>query len=80
MENIVEISKTQVIMAFIATCIEATARTMGIGYREVYDRMKRLDLIEKYLYPCYDVLHTESRENIVQDIQECMTNWERKKS
>ena len=66
-------------MAFVATCIEATARTLGVGYREVYDRMSRLSLIDKYIYPCYDTLHTESRENIVQDLLECMNNWEKKK-
>ena len=78
MEQLIEISQTQVIMAFVATCVEATARTLGTSYQEVYQRMKRLDLIDKYIYPCYNVLHTESRENLVQDLLECMNNWERK--
>ena len=42
MGNFIEISKLQVIMAFVATCVEATARTLGVGYKEVYDRMERL--------------------------------------
>lgn len=40
MENIVEISKTQVVMAFVATCIETTARFLNTSYKEVYQRMK----------------------------------------
>lgn len=78
MPTTIAIPHMQVVMAFVATCIEATARTLGVSYKEVYDRMKRLDLIDNYLYPCYDVLHTESRENIVQNVLECMDNWERK--
>lgn len=80
MNQIVQISQAQVEMAFVATCIEATARTMGISYSEVYNRMKRLNLIDKYIYPCYGVLHTESRENIVKDLMNCMDTWERKLS
>ena len=46
MDNTIQIPHTQVVMAFVATCIEATARTLGVSYKEVYDRMKRLDLID----------------------------------
>ena len=77
MEDIIEIPKTQVIMAFVATCIEATVRTLGTSYQEVYQRMKRLNMIDKYIYPCYNVLHSESRENIVQDLLEYMNKWEK---
>ena len=65
-------------MAFVATCIEATARTLGTDYRKVYDRMARVNLIDDYIYPCYETLHTESRENIVADLLACLTNWEAK--
>ena len=65
-------------MAFVSTCVEATARTQGKTYREVYDRMNRLGLIDNYIYPCYNTLHTESRENIVEDLLTCMNNWEAK--
>ena len=68
MEKIVNIPKTQVILAFVATCIEATARTLGVSYREVFIRMKRLGMIENYIFPNYGVLHTESRENLAQSM------------
>lgn len=72
----IKLTQTQIVLAFISTCIEATARTLGISYIEVYQRMKNLGMIENYIYPNYEVLHTESRENIVRDIIECMNQWE----
>ena len=62
----------------MATCIEATARRLGKSYREVYDRMDRVGMIDGYIYPCYSTLHTESRENIVDDLLSCLKNWEEK--
>lgn len=78
MSNAIEIPQEQVEMAFVATCIEATARKLGKNYREVYDRMERVGMIDGYIYPCYDTLHTESRDNIVADLLTCLKNWEEK--
>lgn len=79
MENIIEISKMQVIMSFVATCIEATARLLNTSYKEVYQRMKNVGMIERYIIPHYEVLHCESRENIAEGMVECLNNWEGKK-
>lgn len=79
MENIIEISKVQVIMAFVATCIEATARLLNTSYKEIYQRMKKVGMIEHYIIPHYEVLHSESRENLAEGIVECLNNWENKK-
>jgi vacuolar-type H+-ATPase subunit D/Vma8 len=79
MKNLVEISKTQMVMAFVATCIETTARWLGTSYKEVYQRMKRVNLIEQYILPHYETLHTESREKLAEGLVECMNNWEAKK-
>lgn len=72
----INISQTQIVLAFVATCIEATARTLGVSYRDVFLRMKRLGMIENYIVPNYGVLHTESRENIALDMIQCMETWE----
>lgn len=72
----INISQTQIVLAFVATCIEATARTLGVSYRDVFLRMKRLGMIENYIVPNYGVLHTESRENIALDMIQCMESWE----
>ena len=72
MSNVIEISKTQIIMAFVATCIETTARWLNVPYIDVYQRMKRVGLIEKYIIPHYETLHTESRENLAEGLVECL--------
>ena len=78
MEQLIEIPHTQVVMAFVATCIESVARLLGVSYKDVYGRMKRVGLIENYILPGYEPLHSESRENIAQGIVDCLKEWEKK--
>ncbi len=63
-------------VAFVATSIGAVARTSGKSYGGVYDRKVRRGLIFNYIYPCYDTLYTNSRENFVADLLQCLDNWE----
>lgn len=79
MKNIVEISRTQVIMTFVAICVETTARRLNTSYKEVYQRMKRVELIERFILPHYETLHSESRENLAEVLVECLNNWEGRK-
>lgn len=79
MKNMVEISRTQVIMTFISTCVETTARLLNTSYREVYQRMKHVGLIERFILPHYETLHSESRDNLAEVMVECLNNWENKK-
>ncbi|MCF0186367.1 MAG: DUF3791 domain-containing protein [Bacteroidaceae bacterium] len=74
----ISLNQVQIKLAFVATCIEATARTLGQTYKDVYVRLKHIGAIENYIYPHYGVLHTESRENVVQDIISLMNEWEAK--
>ena len=76
MKNVVEISKTQVIMTFVATCVETTARVLNTSYKEVYQRMKHVGLIERFILPHYETLCAESRENLAGVLIECLNNWE----
>lgn len=71
-----QISKTQEIMTFVATCVEATARILNTSYKTVFERMKRVKLIENYILPNYEVLHSESRENMAKGLIECLNRWE----
>ncbi len=79
MEKMIEISRNQVVMAFVATCIETTARFLNTSYRDVYQRMKRVGLITDYIVPHYETLHSESRENLAVEMAECLSNWEKSK-
>lgn len=78
MERLIEIPQMQIVMAFVATCIEATARLLNTSYKEVYQRMNRVGLIENYIVPYYETLHSESRENLAQGMVECLKIWEEK--
>ena len=53
---------------FAASCVESVAVALNQPATEVYQRMKRVNLIDGYIFPCYEVLHSESRENVTQDI------------
>ncbi|WP_181976404.1 DUF3791 domain-containing protein [Segatella copri] len=60
------------------SCVEGAARKLGVPYIEIYERMRKVDLINKFILPHYDTLHTESREYLIEDVIECLTNWEKK--
>ena len=76
LEEIRKIPKEQVIMAFVATCIETTARQSGIDYAEIFQRMERVGMIDNYILPNYETLHSESREVLAERLMECLKNWE----
>lgn len=78
MEQLRSIPKNQVIMAFVATSIETTARFLGVSYSEVYQRMNRIGMIEGYILPNYEPLHSESREVLAERMVECLNHWEAK--
>lgn len=59
MDEIRKISKEQVVMSFVATCIETTARYLNTDYREIFQRMERVGMIDDYIIPNYEPLHSE---------------------
>ena len=63
----------------MCSCIESVAESLGCKASEAYRRMERVGLIHDYIIPCYDTLHTESRENVTSDILETLAFWEEKK-
>lgn len=77
MEELRTISKEQILMAFVATCIETTARFLNADYKEIFQRMERVGMIDNYIIPNYDPLHSESREVLAQRLVECLDNWEK---
>ena len=77
MDSLIEKPRTQIVMAFVATCIEATARLLDTSYSEVYQRMNRVGMIENYIVPHYETLHSESRESLAQGMVECLEEWEK---
>lgn len=76
MEKYLEPSKDEIMMAFVASCIESVADRLGVGYREIFERMDKVGMIDEYVYPCYDTLHSESRENLTKSLIETLNRWE----
>lgn len=72
----IEPTKDEIVMAFVASCIEDVANTLDIPYLEIFERMEKVGLIDEYIYPCYESLHTESRENLTKELIDTLTRWE----
>ncbi len=60
--------------SFVVYMIHACANKWGKLPSEVYSILSQADCINKYLVDCYDVLHTQSTNYIVDDIVEYLKN------
>lgn len=78
MEQLIELSQTEIKLTFVASCIEGTARKLGKSYQEIFEHMKRVGMIKDYIWSNYEMLHTESRENVTNNMIECLITWEAK--
>ncbi len=56
------------VLSFVTFCIGAVAHTLKLSRNEVYRMLKTSDILDDYIIPCYDVLHTFSYTYIVDDI------------
>ena len=63
---------------FASSCVEAAARKVGCSTGEMYRRMKRVGLISGFILPGYEVLHTQSREHVTEDVLGALAIWEQK--
>ena len=76
MSTLIQRTDQEILMSFVASCIEDAAEKLGLDYAEVYARMKAVGMIEKYIIPHYDVLHTESRVSVTAGIIDTLMRWE----
>ena len=54
---------------FVIFCIEEVAAKLQLPGNVVYDLLtKKSDILSGYIVPSYDVLHTQSKQYIVDDI------------
>ena len=61
-------------LEFAIFCIENVALKLGVSAEKVYDAFtKKSDILNGYIVPCYDALHTQSKDYIVDDIISFMT-------
>lgn len=76
MKERVQLTKDEIIMGFVASCIEDVADTLGLDYLEVYRRMDAVKMIDEYIILNYEVLHSESRKNVTEGLIDTLKRWE----
>ena len=79
MSMLIQRTDQEILMSFVASCIEDVADKLNLDYAEVYERMKTVGMIDDYIIPHYDVLHTESRANVTAGMIETLKRWEGQK-
>lgn len=57
---------------FAVFCIENIAERIGANASQVYEALKKSLIMDSYILPNYEVLHTQGKEYIVDDILEVM--------
>lgn len=75
-EKIKQLSHDEIVMGFVASCVETVADKLHQPYIEIFERMDKVCLIDNYIYAHYEVLHTESRENLTDILIEALQTWE----
>ena len=64
---------TQKQLAFAVFCIENIAEYLSLRGDEIYFLLaEKSDILDNYIIPCYDALHTQGSEYIVREIVEIM--------
>lgn len=60
-------------LEFAVFCIENVAQRLGVDAEGVYDTLtKKSDILSGYIVPEYEMLHTQSKDYIVDDILQVM--------
>lgn len=76
MEKYIELTPEEIRLGFVSSCVEFVASALKRPYKEVFHRMKHADMLEHYIYACYEPLHTESRENVTAELVELLNRRE----
>ncbi len=57
---------------FTIYCIGIVAEELGRDARDIFRLMQKGGIIKGYIVPCFDVLHTFSRDYIISDLTQLM--------
>lgn len=60
-------------LEFAIFCVENVAIRLNVSAEKVYDALtEKSDILNNYIVPCFDVLHTQGKDYIVDDILDIM--------
>lgn len=61
------------ILEFTIFCIDSLSEYIKKDTKEIYRLLKyETDILDSYIIPCYETLHTQSKKYIVEDIIEVL--------
>jgi hypothetical protein len=56
-------------LEFVIFCIENIAVRLDTDAKKVYDALTlKSDILNSYIVPCFDILHTQDKDYIIDDI------------
>ena len=56
------------VLSFVTFCVGNLADALNMSASEVYSRLRTSHILTDYIIPSYDVLHTFSKEYIIEDL------------
>lgn len=57
------------ILEFTIFCIESLAEKLGVSAKDIYKLINiDTDILKSYIIPCYEPLHSQSKDYIVEDL------------
>lgn len=60
-------------LEFAVFCIENVAARLGVNAEQIYEAFtEKSDILNGYIVPEYEILHTQSKEYIVEDLLDVM--------
>ena len=61
------------VLEFSIFCIESLAEKLNISAKNVYNLLtKDTDILDSYIIPCYEPLHTQSKNYIINELIEVL--------
>lgn len=61
------------ILEFVVFCIDAVAEYLNKDTKEIYILLKeKTNIIDDYIIPCYEPLHTQGKNYIINDLIEVL--------
>lgn len=78
-EKWIELNQEEIRMGFMAQCVESLAEIEHCSHTEMFNRLEAADMTEGFILKCYEPLHTQSWENIIQDLLHMLKQKESRK-
>ena len=67
-----DITDNDEVLEFVTYCISKLSDYLGISQQNVYVKLKESDILDGYIIPCYNVLHTFGSRYLMEDLTEFM--------